>query len=301
MFDKFSWGMNAAKVLMSWDTVTLTPLAGSSETSSVVRATRTSSGESAVLKKYGPDEFVRALFAAGCASPPFAQALTFSNELRVIAFEDYGDQTLSSFLTSADERERYKIASAYVDLVAKAHRELLHFGIPPSRPGTSSVDEILGIPRATIGAASVTSLTQKLDNLLELTKRQQAPAKVRKHSLASDSKVIAWAQALWNVSGQWILGDTNPYNILLRDGLNDLVMVDIQPILGIPAIDFMPLGGTPFRLDTVTLAKEFTNQLKVSPQDFQLLNGWFSVTSLYDTAIGLQLGELYPKVGDAMN
>ena len=63
------------------------------------------------------------------------------------AFEDYGDPALGQLLASADELERSKPASSYVTLLAEAHHYLRRLGTPPREAGTTSADDILGIPR----------------------------------------------------------------------------------------------------------------------------------------------------------
>lgn len=285
------WARVAAAELLGWRDVDVTQLTGTSESSSVARVR--GRDRTAVLKSFDERGFQRARLLAGLG-PPFASTIAESVRLTTLAYEDLGDLTLGNLLMRAADAERRELAVRYVALIGSAQDTLSALGRPAPAAAGAGVDERLGIPRLTREAADWRSVREKLDAVARLSRGRLPDATIRKQADLADAEALLWARELRQANGRWIVGDSNPFNVLL--GSNEAPaswrLVDTQVEAGIAEIDLMPLGGSPFNLSpadaTAVALRERDTAL--GELGWSTLNGWFSLTCLCDSLAGVVTG-----------
>lgn len=296
------WARSAAAELLDWRHADVEQLAGTSESSSVARVRE--GGRTAVLKSFDDGEFQRARLLAGLG-PPFAPTIAESVRLRTLAFQDLGDVTLGDLLKKSEYDERRELAVRYVELIGMAHKALSALGRPAPSAAADGVDERLGIPRLTRGAADWRSGREKLDAVARLSRGQLPDATIQEQADRADAAALNWARELREANGCWIVGDSNPFNVIIgsREMSASWHLVDIQIEAGIAEIDLMPLGGNPFNLTPQDAADIALNARDGALDElgWNTLNGWFSLTCLCDSLAGLAMGSRDAGVRHDMN
>jgi hypothetical protein len=292
MIGNHKWASQAAKRLFGWSKPQIELLQGTSEESLVARV---SEGDtSVIIKSYNSEEFQRARILAGLRSSSFAKILAESTELRVLALEDLGEQTLGTKLSSASHAERRNLAVKYIQLITAAHEALRTIGIP-AKPGVGdSIDAQLGVPRPTTTSVQYNSLVSKLDAISKFSIGKLPSSNIRAAATNADHSTVLWVQQIRENHGQWIIGDTNPHNILVGSDTHEATwhIVDVQLTAGIADVDLAPLGGLQFNLG-IEEVWELLSSMRAGTlnyYDWNLLSGWFSITCLCDTLCGLISG-----------
>lgn len=282
-----NWAQESTEDLFGWSSPEIFPLSGSSETGNVVRVR--SCGQSAVLKRYSAEEFQSASVVTEIQEGPFARVIGCLPHQQVLAFEDVGDMTLGDRLIRSNYLTRRDFALEFVRLVDEAHTFVDQLG-SVNPPETHFMSEKLGIPRPTKKSRHIDAVSMLLSEIGSCL-GTAIPRDLVKVAEDADREADAWVMSVTNGNIQYILGDTNPHNIIKAESGRSY-LVDVCVKEGITDVDLVPLGGLLFSLEAsdVEVAWHSSTTATLDRESWWTLNGIYSVTSLCDTLVGLREG-----------
>ena len=283
----YPWIGRASQRLFGWKSVDATLLSGSSEDAIVVRVRHRC--ESVILKKYKLASFPGTSLSDRLVISPFAKTLGMISCEGVVAYEDLGDHLLGDELRSSSYEKRCDLGLRYVQLVAEAHRVLVEVGAPGIPDADAPVFKQLGLPRPTQQSRDITSLVSVLRTISKSIGCTRLDSDTLRCAGSADRKAQWWSRCARNADNRYIVGDTNPYNVI-RTSCGRYMLVDVDVDEGVADTDLLPLGGLIFdlELEDINTIWSTSESKSLDVRSWWTLNGYFSVISLCDTIVGLE-------------
>lgn len=249
---------------------------------------RPACGGGLVAKQYLRQDYeVARLVAAVCRGPRYQVLVAEDEGGSVLIYQEAPGPTFAHLLDHAMSRaQRYEIGASYTESIIESLAGLSALQ-RPQRTIAPTLLTALGLPRPTPESREVDSLARVLVELRNLLLGRSPSADVDSSVFDLQTEQAITVEIL--EARTWVVRDTNPANLIATPG-GGSVLVDVQLGLGVPEVALMPLGGPRFDLPAADVENLVASVPNVAPHRWHLVNGCFSVTSTFDTLVGLATG-----------